>query len=185
MARPRYHDLPLPLRPRAHRRQWTTRRKRPRVWPIMVVLPLAAFVAVFTWEGPPPALGVELGGSATAPGDSEAARFGVCSGPVRSDCVVDGDTFWYAGEKIRVADINTPEVSRPECRQEAQLGRAASERLRVLLNEGPFTLEPTDRDRDRYGRLLRVVTRDGESLGAELVREGLAEEWQGYRGGWC
>ena len=59
-------------------------------------------------------------------------------------------------------------------------------RLAELLNPGPFTLaRAPGRDRDRYGRLLRTVTRQGESLGAALVREGLAETWQGRRGSWC
>jgi micrococcal nuclease len=40
-------------------------------------------------------------------------------------------------------------------------------------------------DTDRYGRLLRVLPRDGESLGEVLVREGYAETWKGYRGSWC
>jgi micrococcal nuclease len=117
--------------------------------------------------------------------DTESARFTACSGPVRDDCVIDGDTFWYAGRKIRVADINTPEVSRPQCPREAQLGARASARLQALLNQGAFTLEAADRDRDPYGRLLRIVTRDGASLGAVLVREGLAEEWRGRRSRWC
>ena len=103
--------------------------------------------------------------------------------------VVDGDTFWYRGAKIRLADINTPEISHPACPREAALGHAAAERLAALLNAGPFTLErdPDDlgRDRDRYGRLLRIATRGGESLGMTLVREGLAEPWQGRRGSWC
>ena len=50
---------------------------------------------------------------------------------------------------------------------------------------GPFSLEPINRDTDKYGRALRIVTRDGESVGAALVDEGLAERWKGYRGGWC
>ena len=56
----------------------------------------------------------------------------------RVTCVVDGDTFWYAGTKIRLADINTPEVSRPACPAEARLGRRASERLQQMLNAGPL-----------------------------------------------
>jgi endonuclease YncB( thermonuclease family) len=101
--------------------------------------------------------------------------------------VVDGDTFWYAGAKIRLADINTPETSQPACAHEAKLGRAATERLRGLLNAGPFTLAlaPDGRDRDRYRRLLRTVTRGGESLGARLVSNGLAEQWRGRRSSWC
>jgi len=124
---------------------------------------------------------------AEPPADPEAANFGLCKGPGRRDCVVDGDTFWYGGAKIRIADINTPETSQPACPREAALGREAAARLQALLNAGPFTLAPGtgSRDRDRYGRLLRTVTRGGESLGARLVREGLAEPWQGRRGSWC
>ena len=76
-------------------------------------------------------------------------------------------------------------VSSPGCAEEAALGARATGRLHALLNAGPFTLEPVDRDRDAYDRLLRVVTRRGESLGDVLVREGLAEDWRGYRGSWC
>ena len=123
---------------------------------------------------------------ALASPDAEAARFEPCTNAARVTCVVDGDTFWYRGAKIRVADINTPETGRPACQREADLGHAATERLTELLNAGPFTLAPWQhRDRDRYGRLLRTVTRDGASLGAALVREGLAEEWKGRRGSWC
>ena len=117
--------------------------------------------------------------------DTESARFDACGRGERINCVIDGDTFWYAGRKIRIADINTPEVSRPRCPREAALGERASARLLALLNQGAFTLESVDRDRDPDGRLLRTVTRDGASVGAVLVREGLAEEWQGPRGGWC
>lgn len=121
--------------------------------------------------------------------DRQSARFALCEGAHRVTCVVDGDTFWYRGDKIRIADINAPEISKPACPREADLGQRATARLLVLLNDGPFTLAPNDdgtgRDRDRYGRLLRTVTRDGTSVGGELVSEGLAERWKGYRGNWC
>jgi endonuclease YncB( thermonuclease family) len=99
--------------------------------------------------------------------------------------VVDGDTIWYRGAKIRLADINTPETGEPGCAREADLGAAAAARLTELLNVGPFSLEPADRDHDRYGRALRVISRGGESLGDRLTAEGLAEPWRGYRGDWC
>jgi endonuclease YncB( thermonuclease family) len=55
-----------------------------------------------------------------------------------------------------------------------------------LLNAGPFELQAfEDRDADRYGRLLRVVVRDGKSLGDQLVSEGLARTWTGRREPWC
>jgi micrococcal nuclease len=44
----------------------------------------------------------------------------------RRTCVVDGDTFWLEGEKIRIADIDTPEISEPKCDAEYQLGMKAT-----------------------------------------------------------
>lgn len=100
--------------------------------------------------------------------------------------IVDGDTFWYGGEKIRVADIDTPEVH-GRCDYETRLAARATQRMAALLSAGPFELEPggDGRDRDRYGRKLRIVVRDGRSLGRILVAEGLAREWEGHREPWC
>lgn len=98
--------------------------------------------------------------------------------------VVDGDTFWYEGVKIRIADIDTPEVA-ARCPAEARLAARATDRMRELLSAGPFELRSVDRDEDRYGRKLRVVTRGGRSLGDQLVAEGLARTWTGRRQPWC
>ncbi|MBO9587550.1 thermonuclease family protein [Devosia sp.] len=111
--------------------------------------------------------------------------FGLCGGGVRKTCVVDGDTFWVDGTKIRIADINTPETSQPQCAEEAALGRKASLRLAELLSGTALDLRAADRDEDQYGRKLRVVERDGRSVGQVLVAEGLAHEWRGRRESWC
>lgn len=111
--------------------------------------------------------------------------FAACTGAQRITCVVDGDTFWLDGTKIRIADINTPELSRPACLRERELGERAARRLVALLNAAPFSLALVARDEDRYGRKLRIVMRDGESVGNLLVAEGLAERWAGKRGDWC
>ena len=108
-----------------------------------------------------------------------------CTDGLRYSCVVDGDTFWLDGAKIRIADIDTPEVGSPSCPEELTLGWAATARLTELLNEGPFQLVSADRNQDRYGRELRVVTRDGKSLGMVLVNEGLAHVWDGRKHSWC
>lgn len=121
----------------------------------------------------------------TRPSGNAPVRFEVCAPGPRVTCVVDGDTFWLEGTKIRIADINTPETSQPKCAAEAALGRRATLRLVQLLNAGPFVLEVNGRETDRYGRALRVVTRKGQSLGAVLEAEGLAERWKGRRGDWC
>ncbi len=117
--------------------------------------------------------------------DVREAHFDLCSGSKRITCVVDGDTIWLDGVKIRLADIDTPEVSNPSCSGELALGQQATARLAALLNQGPFAVEPYEPDEDVYGRKLRILSRDGQSLGAVLVEEGLARAWDGARHGWC
>jgi len=101
--------------------------------------------------------------------------------------VVDGDTIWLEGVKIRVADIDAPETHPPRCTVEANLGTRATQRLQELVNAGPFEVQqaPDGRDEDRYGRKLRVLVRDGQSLGDVLVSEGLVRRWTGRREPWC
>ncbi|MCB1378352.1 MAG: thermonuclease family protein [Alphaproteobacteria bacterium] len=110
----------------------------------------------------------------------------VCGSGHRYACVVDGDTLWLDGQKIRLADINTPETHGARCAEERALGERATLRLVELINAGPFELvSDGGRDRDRYGRKLRLLKRDGQSLGLVLVAEGLAHVWAGYRQDWC
>jgi micrococcal nuclease len=186
--------------------------------PTGLALPLAAFMAVFAWDGgrqaaagvaslpepasakahrpalsaagldaAQPALGAVRPTSrrAAAAGDRESARFGACRGRGGFSCTIDGDSLNYQGRQIRIADIDTPEIGHPKCPGERQLGEAAETRLRALLNAGPFTLEPADRARDRYGRELWTITRAGHSLGATLIDEGLAHPWVGHKLPWC
>lgn len=99
--------------------------------------------------------------------------------------VIDGDTFDYAGERIRIAGIDTPELN-ARCGREAELAARATARTRAWLAAGPFELRAdADRDVDRYGRKLRSVVRDGSSIDDVLVAEGLARRWTGYRRSWC
>ena len=113
-------------------------------------------------------------------------RFAKCSSSIRRNCVVDGDTLWLNGQKVRVADIDAPEISTPRCSSELALGNRATDRLIELVNEGPFQLQAwPGRDTDRYGRKLRVLVRDGRSLGDRLVAEGLARTWSSQRQPWC
>lgn len=117
--------------------------------------------------------------------DAFLAEFTLCTGPIRANCVVDGDTVWFEGIKIRIADIDAPEISQPLCAGERQAGIAARNRLLEMLNDGPFSLLAGWRDEDRYGRKLRIVSREEQSLGERLMAEGLARSWDGPRHGWC
>mgnify|MGYP002388425245 FL=1 len=124
--------------------------------------------------------------SALAASTLSKIRFEKCSGGHRVTCVVDGDTLWIDGTKIRVADINAPEISERKCASELALGNRARDRLIELLNRGPFELKAwPGRDQDRYGRKLRVLVRNGRSLGDMLVSAGLARTWTGRRESWC
>lgn len=126
-----------------------------------------------------------LAGARTPTSDSLSASFLICGADRHVNCVVDGDTFWFQGEKIRIADIDTPELSPPRCEVERIKGEAAKARLLALLNAGRFSLSTGLRDEDKYGRKLRTVSRGGDSLGHILVGEGLARPWNGGRQSWC
>jgi endonuclease YncB( thermonuclease family) len=67
----------------------------------------------------------------------EAAHFALCKGKVRVTCVVDGDTIWFQGDKIRIADINAPKSADPQCDYEEELGDKARDRLMGCSTPAP------------------------------------------------
>lgn len=58
-------------------------------------------------------------------------------------CVVDGDTLWLDGVKIRLKDFDTPEPQSNICggQFEVSLAHKASDRLVELLNSNAWTIE--------------------------------------------
>ncbi|WP_448660135.1 thermonuclease family protein [Sphingomonas sp. CJ99] len=116
----------------------------------------------------------------------ERVYFELCKDGGGTNCVVDGDTIWMGGIKIRLADIDAPETHPPRCAREAALGERATLRLQELLNAGPVTVQAGNRDADRNGRKLRRLVIGGRSVGDVLIREGLARPNNGEaRRGWC
>jgi micrococcal nuclease len=106
---------------------------------------------------------------------------------VRPDTVrpIDGGSFALHGERIRLADIDTPDLRAP-CPHEAALGAQATRRLASLLRAGPFQLsESFGRDADSEGRKLRIASRGGHSLGDAMVADGLARPWSTVPAPWC
>ena len=63
----------------------------------------------------------------TRPFDRVRPAFGYCQWGGGTNCVVDGDTFWIGGEKVRIAGIDAPETHPSRCEDEARLGNAATE----------------------------------------------------------
>lgn len=196
MSRPPFRSAPRSRSPLPQRKPRPRRRRGGfGLWLALVAGGgfAGTFAALQITSGEP-AVGAEaapmriVSAASRSPGrtsDRMSARFGLCHSGGGRDCVVDGDTFWFAGEKYRIADIDTPETHPARCAEEAALGKAATGRLHDWLNDGAFSLESAGRDTDRYGRKLRIVTRGGTSVGSVLVNEGLARPWEGARRPWC
>lgn len=107
---------------------------------------------------------------------------------VRIVRVIDGDTVEIAGgDRVRILNIDTAEMPpRSRCDAEERLAHAAKARLSQLVQAADeVALVGKGRDRDQYGRQLRLVRVDGVDVGDQLVREGLAKPWRGHRAEWC
>ena len=112
--------------------------------------------------------------------DGPAPTSSVAAGdPVKVVSVPDGDTIVVAvgdgTERVRVIGIDTPEIGPKECfaLEAAREARALVQGRTVLL-----TADPTQDDRDRYGRLLRHVTMaDGRSMAQVLISGGFGREY--------
>jgi micrococcal nuclease len=97
--------------------------------------------------------------------------------------VVDGDTIKISmegkDETIRLLGVDTPELVDP--RKPVQcFAKAASEETKKLLNGMSVSLEvdPTQGERDKYGRLLAyVLLPDGTNISEYLIRNGFAHEY--------
>ena len=87
--------------------------------------------------------------------------------------VYDGDTITLStGEKVRLLQIDTPELSSAEC-----YSKEARNALVTLLNApGQFALKSDSRldNVDRYGRLLRYVFIGKTNINLKLVEIGAA-----------
>lgn len=88
--------------------------------------------------------------------------------------VVDGDTFEIeGGKKVRLIGVDAPESVHPKKPVECY-GKISAEVLKQLVEGKRVTLEKDVSETDRYGRLLRYVFIDGESINQYLVAEGYA-----------
>lgn len=123
--------------------------------------------------------------SSSAETTEHAGPIGYCDGGQRYTCIVDGDTIWLEGEKLRPKGFDTPESQTNMCggRKERQLAFKAKARLRELLNNNTWTVERFGLD--RYERTLATIKINGEDIGDILVRERLARYWPDGHEWWC
>lgn len=106
----------------------------------------------------------------------------VCVSGKRINCVVDGDTIWVRGEKIRLEGFNAPEMN-GTCGRERRMALQARDELQRALNSRAFTIERNGTD--RYRRTLATIRAGGRDVGVGLISKGLAHEWRGFKEGWC
>jgi endonuclease YncB( thermonuclease family) len=102
----------------------------------------------------------------------------VCGYSRRVDCVVDGDTLWLDGEKIRLANIDAPEVN-GRCRAEKARAAEATRRLAQLLHDRPARM--VRMGSDRFDRTLAAISTSEGDVGNRLVGERRAVPWRGKR----
>src|SRR5690606_32485822 len=99
-------------------------------------------------------------------------------------CLVDGDTIWIAGEKLRMEGYDTPERQIHICGGEVAIALAhrASYRVIELLNSSDWTVEYGESD-NTGTRMLVTIRIGGRDIGDILIAERLArscpdgEEW--------
>ncbi len=98
--------------------------------------------------------------------------------------VHDGDTVWCGREKVRLDQIDAPELKgSPSCapRKRAKhwcdydLGVRSRDALAKFLMRGEVTMQRTGID--YYGRTLAKLTVNGRDAGEYLVSRELAKRW--------
>jgi endonuclease YncB( thermonuclease family) len=92
--------------------------------------------------------------------------------------IVDGDTFYVAGEKIRIRlwGLDAPEMDDP--------GGAAAKRALSKIAEGAIA-RCAEVDRDRFQRIVaRCFTADGADITALMIRSGTAKEYLRFTKGY-
>ncbi|MEM9669608.1 MAG: thermonuclease family protein [Pseudomonadota bacterium] len=115
-------------------------------------------------------------------------------GPIPAEVVrvIDGDTvrvrahIWVNQSvevSVRLAGVDTPEISRPNCRAERAKADAAKETVINLVGDELYL---TDVKLGKYaGRVVaNITTDDGTDLGEHLLKTGQAVR-DGERDPWC
>jgi endonuclease YncB( thermonuclease family) len=98
--------------------------------------------------------------------------------------VVDGDTLELVDAKrIRLWGIDAPEGAQT-CQRAGRpwrCGDEATAALLALVNGRELTC--VERDIDQYGRIVATCTVNGEDIGAAMVRQGWALDFERYSNG--
>jgi endonuclease YncB( thermonuclease family) len=96
---------------------------------------------------------------------------------------IDGDTLLLDGERLRLFNVDTPEIH-CRCESECRAAWAAKRFTQDTLNAGRVEIRRTGKD--RYGRTLAYVTVNGRDLGELIIAAGHGRPYHGERRqSWC
>jgi endonuclease YncB( thermonuclease family) len=109
-------------------------------------------------------------------------RFGQCYNAGGPDCVLDGDTIYLGGDKVKIAGMVTAKIQSASCDHERIRGIDAALQLATLINKGDVTLGGTVRSPD--GELRQTVEVNGQDVSAAMISSGAARSPDGDRN-WC
>ncbi len=102
----------------------------------------------------------------------------------------DGDTCYVTVDgkdtKIRLLELDTPEISKPKCDQELQLGLKAREYINSLIMNASLIEFKTDYKKDYFGRILSYLIIDGEDVSTKIVNNNLGVVYdKNNKQDWC
>ena len=102
----------------------------------------------------------------------------------------DGDTCYVTinskNEKIRLLELDTPEISKPKCDAELELGLEARDYLNNLITNATTIEFETDYTKDYFGRILSFLIIDGEDVSAKIVSNNLGVVYdKNIKKDWC
>ena len=102
----------------------------------------------------------------------------------------DGDTCYVIVDgkktKIRLLELDTPEISKPKCEIERELGLKARDYLNGLIAKASTIEFKTDYVEDYYGRTLSYLIIDGEDVSTKIVNNKLGVVYDRYnKKDWC
>ena len=102
----------------------------------------------------------------------------------------DGDTCYVNidgnNTKIRLLELDTPEISKPKCKEELDLGLKARDFINNRIKNAQSIEFITDYKLDWFGRTLSYLIIDGNDISKELVKNNLGVVYKkGHKVDWC
>ena len=102
----------------------------------------------------------------------------------------DGDTCYITmngmKKKIRLLELDTPEISKPKCNAELKLGIRARDYLNDLIANASTIEFKTEYLEDYFGRVLSYLIIDGEDASSKIIENQLGVVYdRNQKYDWC